>query len=157
MVKLEDAAILEQSANDEYHHPLPQKHTEDGRMIYLSRNNFGILLKPMGVIQITDFDLSVRGDVPQSSAIQAEVLRAPEVILDAGYTYAADIWSLGVMVQGCSRWIETLLTGFIRSYGTCSRAETSLARRIERVLIGTTTLCTWPISLRSVALLRKNS
>ena len=31
--------------------------------------------------------------------IQAEVYRAPEVILDVGFTYSEDIWSLGVMVR----------------------------------------------------------
>lgn len=45
-----------------------------------------------------DFDQSVHGDRPNSGFIQAEVYRAPEVILDACYSYSADIWSLGVMV-----------------------------------------------------------
>ncbi|KAJ5502977.1 hypothetical protein N7463_005851 [Penicillium fimorum] len=31
-------------------------------------------------------------------SIQTEIYRAPEVILDAGYPYSADIWSLGVML-----------------------------------------------------------
>lgn len=97
MVKLEDMSILERDAKDEYSNPLPQKHTED-RTIYLSRNNYGRLLKPVGTVQITDFDLSVLGDVPRSGSIQAEIYRAPEVILGAGYSYAADIWNLGVMV-----------------------------------------------------------
>lgn len=97
MVKFEDTSILERDARDEYDHPLPQKHV-DGRIIYLSRNNYGQPKTPTGVIQITDFDLSVLGNVPRTGCIQAEVYRAPEVILDAGYSYSADIWSLGVMV-----------------------------------------------------------
>lgn len=54
------------------------------------------------MIEITDFDLAVRGDSPDSArdgCIQAEVYRAPEVILDKRYSYSADIWSLGVMVH----------------------------------------------------------
>jgi serine/threonine-protein kinase SRPK3 len=98
MVKIEDPSILERDARDEYDHPLPQKHA-DGRTIYLSRNNYGQLSVPTGIVQIVDFDLSVLGDMPRSGCIQAEIYRAPEVILDAGYTYSADIWSLGVMVR----------------------------------------------------------
>lgn len=41
-----------------------------------------------------DFDSSVRGEGLHNGCIQAEVYRAPEVILDAGYSYSADIWSL---------------------------------------------------------------
>lgn len=97
MVKIEDPTILERDVRDEYDHPLPQKHIH-GRILYLSRNNYGKLSRPTGVIQITDFNLSVLGNIPHSGCIQAEIYRAPEVILDAGYTYSADIWSLGVMV-----------------------------------------------------------
>lgn len=98
MVKLEDSAILDRDVRDEYDHPLPQKHV-DGRVLYLSRNNYGRPAVPTGVVQITDFDLSVLGNRPHSGCIQAEIYRAPEVILDAGYSYSADIWSLGVMVR----------------------------------------------------------
>ncbi|KAE8344981.1 kinase-like domain-containing protein [Aspergillus arachidicola] len=90
--------IPEESAKDEYKDPLPQKTCSDGRTIYLSRNNYGPTLKTTGIIAITDFDLSVPGDRPNSGCIQAEIYRAPEVILDAGFTYSADIWSLGVML-----------------------------------------------------------
>jgi serine/threonine-protein kinase SRPK3 len=38
------------------------------------------------MIQITEFDLSVRGDRLNRGCIQAEMHRAPEVILDAGYS-----------------------------------------------------------------------
>lgn len=99
MVKIEDQSILDRDVQDEFHNPLPQKRCSDGRTIYLSRNNYGQPLATTGIIRITDFDLSVRGDVPNSGCIQAEVYRAPEVIVDAGYTYSADIWSLGVMVN----------------------------------------------------------
>ncbi|PWY62164.1 kinase-like protein [Aspergillus eucalypticola CBS 122712] len=92
-----DSSILAKDAEDEYKNPLPQKTYHDGRTIYLSRNNYGLTSKTTGMIQITGFDLSVRGDRPNFGCIQAEIYRAPEVILDAGYSYSADIWNLGVM------------------------------------------------------------
>ena len=98
MVKIEDPSILAKDAEDEYKNPLPQKTYQDGRTIYLSRNNYGLTSKTTGMTQITDFDLSVRGDRPNFGCIQAEIYRAPEVFLDAGYSYSADIWNLGVMV-----------------------------------------------------------
>ncbi|RSL67614.1 hypothetical protein CEP53_002903 [Fusarium sp. AF-6] len=99
MVKIEDASIFDRDAKDEYENPLPQKHL-DGCTIYLSRNNYGPLAKPTGVIQVVDFDLSVRTTPGQihTGAIQGEIYRAPEVILNAGYNYSTDIWSLGVML-----------------------------------------------------------
>ncbi|GFN16452.1 kinase-like protein [Aspergillus tubingensis] len=98
MVKIEDPSILAKDAEDEYKNPLPQKTYHDGRTIYLSRNNYGLTSKTTGMTQITDFDLSVRGDRPNFGCIQAEIYRAPEVILDAGYSYSADIWNLGMML-----------------------------------------------------------
>ncbi|XHG05886.1 hypothetical protein AWENTII_009100 [Aspergillus wentii] len=98
MVKIEDPSILKDAARDEFQDPLPQKVYDDGRTIYLSRNNFGPPRGITGIVRITDFDRAVRGDQPNSGCIQAEVYRAPEVILDAGYSYSADIWSLGVML-----------------------------------------------------------
>ncbi|EGC40824.1 protein kinase [Histoplasma capsulatum var. duboisii H88] len=98
MVKLEDPSLLEEAAADEFKNPLPQKVYPDGRTIYLARNNYGPPRSTAGIIRIVDFDQSVRGDKPNSGCIQAEVYRPPEVILDAGYSYSADIWSLGVML-----------------------------------------------------------
>jgi serine/threonine protein kinase len=98
MVRLEDRELLSQIARDEYENPLPQKHCNDGRIVYLSRKNYGPLKDIIGLVEITDFDLAVQGDFTHDGCIQAEIYRAPEVILDKGYTYSADIWSLGVML-----------------------------------------------------------
>ncbi|KAL2049463.1 hypothetical protein ABVK25_010258 [Lepraria finkii] len=97
MVRCEDKSILERDARDEFKHPLPQKKYDD-RTIYLSRNNYGQPTSVTGIVSITDFGLSVRGDVSNNGCIQAEVYRAPEVILEAGWTYSADIWNLGVLL-----------------------------------------------------------
>ncbi|KFG77760.1 hypothetical protein MANI_025646 [Metarhizium anisopliae] len=97
LVKIEDPAILDRDARDEYLNPLPQKITDNG-IIYLSRNDYGQFSKPTGIIQITDFGSSVSGKIPHFGCIQADSYRAPEVILDGGYSYSADIWSLGVMI-----------------------------------------------------------
>jgi serine/threonine-protein kinase SRPK3 len=97
MVRLEHKSILEEDARDEFNNPLPQKICDD-RTIYLSRNNYGQPRLVTGIVSITDFGLSVRGAGPHNGCIQAEPYRAPEVILDAGWTYSSDIWNLGVMV-----------------------------------------------------------
>lgn len=98
-MKLENTEILAKDAADEFQHPLPQKLCAD-RTIYLSRNNYG---QPSadsfsGIVNITDFGYSVMGSDIHYGPIQAESYRAPEVVLDAGFTYSADIWNLGVMV-----------------------------------------------------------
>ncbi|KAK3707586.1 hypothetical protein LTR37_012081 [Vermiconidia calcicola] len=97
MVRFEDPTLLKRDGQDEYYHPLPRKH-KDGRIIYLSRNNYGVFTRPSGIVQITDFDLAVSGDTPRSGCISADIYRAPEAILETGYSYSADIWSLGVML-----------------------------------------------------------
>ena len=98
MIRVEDTGVLTQSAHDEHDRPYPQSHKGD-RIIYLPRNNYGRPTKAIGIIQITDFDLSRRGNIAQNRCIQVDVYRAPEVILGAGYSYAADIWNLGVLVR----------------------------------------------------------
>ncbi|KFH43018.1 hypothetical protein ACRE_062420 [Hapsidospora chrysogenum ATCC 11550] len=67
--------------------PLPHEQCEDGHIMYLSRNNYGRLKESAGVVQITDFGLAVPGDeTSPMDCSQAEVYRALEVILGAGYT-----------------------------------------------------------------------
>ncbi|CCT74899.1 probable dis1-suppressing protein kinase dsk1 [Fusarium fujikuroi IMI 58289] len=100
MIRIEDPKMFEKDAIEEYNNPLPEKQLDD-RIIYLSRNNFGPLSRPTGIIQLVDFDLAVRSTPGKLhyGAIQGEKYRAPEVILNSGYSYSADIWSLGVMLS----------------------------------------------------------
>ena len=116
MVKLEDDSILRDSARDEYEHPLPQKACEDGRT--------------------TDFDCAVRGDQPNNNCIQAGIYRAPEVIVDAGFPYNAEICVLGVMVCCLSCisadwWLNTA-----HSFGIYSKERNfSLLEMIPKMMI----------------------
>ncbi|KAJ4129205.1 hypothetical protein NW768_007740 [Fusarium equiseti] len=82
MMTTEDANVFGQSAKDEF-----------------SRKVFGPLERP-GIIQISDFDTSsrTRPDKVNMGPVGAKIFRAPEIILNAGYTYPADIWSLGTML-----------------------------------------------------------
>ena len=98
MVRAEKPEIFERDVRDECSNPIPQKHVED-HIIYMSRNNYGRPPTPTVVVQIVDFDLAVRGGEVRFGCIQADSYRAPEVILECGYTYSADIWNLGVMVS----------------------------------------------------------
>lgn len=97
MVRLQDEAILHKDAH-EFLQPLPQKQYPD-RTIYLSRNNYGHPSSVLGLVAIADFGDAVWGHGPHYGCIQAEPYRVPEVILNVGWSYSADIWSLGVMVQ----------------------------------------------------------
>ena len=79
----------------------PSPYKEDGdNIIYASRIFRSYLATPSG-LKIVDFGSAVRGDVaqPHNHPIQPLLLRAPEVILQAGWSYSADIWNLGAMVS----------------------------------------------------------
>lgn len=89
-----------------------RKATADGRLIYLSHNDFGHIRfvegepSPINNIcpKIADFGQAQRGDVdePRIMPIQADPFRAPEVILGTGWSYSADIYNLGAMVSASS-------------------------------------------------------
>ncbi|KAF8903368.1 kinase-like domain-containing protein [Gymnopilus junonius] len=100
LVGLESLSVLEQVARDEVEEPSPHKDLED-RTIYLPRNDFGDPESGPGKPVLTDFDIAVSGDVshPLLHLIQPDSYRAPEVVLGAPWSYSADIWNVGIMVN----------------------------------------------------------
>ncbi|KAL4879899.1 kinase-like domain-containing protein [Aspergillus karnatakaensis] len=68
----------------------------DGRTIYTSRELR--MSKNLGPPVLCDFGPAVLGDEKHSEDIQPDIYRAPEVILEAEWTYSVDIWSAGCMV-----------------------------------------------------------
>ena len=78
---------------------MPRK-VKDGRLIYLSHNDFGPLKSNLMLPKVVDFGLAQLGDQkePLSHPIQPPLYHAPEVLLGTSWTYSADIWNLGVLV-----------------------------------------------------------
>lgn len=75
---------------------------EDGRITYLSQNDFGPLQGSRLLPKLADFDLAFPGLVGNQghlSAIQSHRFRAPEVILGCPWSYSADIWNFGLLVR----------------------------------------------------------
>ncbi|RAL06511.1 putative protein kinase [Aspergillus homomorphus CBS 101889] len=97
LMSLRDPSVLENVTWDEVYEPLPQKHLDD-RIIYLSRNYFGLEVGNLGRPVITDFGLAVDGSRIHNHVIQPDEYRAPEVIIGAGWDYSVDIWNLGVLI-----------------------------------------------------------
>ena len=100
MIGLESNAVLDEPASEERSSPSAYK-TDRGRYIYLRRNLGGLKGAP-GLPKIGDLGSAVWGHYKtHNHAIQPNLLRSPEVILGAEWSYSADIWNLGVMVSGC--------------------------------------------------------
>ncbi|KAL9099213.1 MAG: hypothetical protein Q9163_005256 [Psora crenata] len=98
MMGFEDPSVVESFARAQPKNPMPRK-VQDGRVIYLSHNNFGPLKSSNVLPKISDFGLAQYGkNELQRHPIQPDHYRAPEVILGAGWTYSADIWNLGVLM-----------------------------------------------------------
>lgn len=75
--------------------------TINGYNLYRSVN-FGIPAR-FGRPILCDFSLARDGRVKHNHDIQPDPYRAPEVILEVPWGYAADIWNVGVMVSSLAR------------------------------------------------------
>ena len=100
MVGIERHTFSHELVKAEAGKPLPEKHLDD-RITYTSRHDFkreftGNIMRAV----IMDFEKAVDGDArPQyHHMIQTNGYQASEVILGAGWSYSADVWSLDVVV-----------------------------------------------------------
>ncbi|KAK0384662.1 hypothetical protein NLU13_8748 [Sarocladium strictum] len=99
MLPFEDLTVLNDYVREQEAHPAPFEERR-GRPVYHSRPDFGRLRKGVGFVKLTDFGLSVRGDASRKyyHDIQPLEYTAPEVMLQAGWSYSADIWNLGLVL-----------------------------------------------------------
>ncbi|KID96140.1 protein kinase domain protein, partial [Metarhizium majus ARSEF 297] len=100
MLPFEDPTVLYDHVREQEANPAPFKERR-GRPVYQSRPDFSPSRKGgVGFVKLTDFGLAVRGDVSAKSHhdIQPLEYNAPEVMLQAGWSYSADIWNLGLVL-----------------------------------------------------------
>ncbi|KAG4262416.1 CMGC/SRPK protein kinase [Fusarium proliferatum] len=95
MFGIYDDSVFTAFEQEEQSEPTPRKEV-DGRTIYISRE----LRKPKdyGAPVLCDFGSAVVGDVEHCEDIQPDIYRAPEVILEAPWSYKVDIWNAGCMI-----------------------------------------------------------
>ncbi|EXJ96109.1 CMGC/SRPK protein kinase [Capronia coronata CBS 617.96] len=101
MMGLGDPSVLDRFVQHELEHPSPRKMPDHhGRIIYTSCSDFGEAPSDAVIesAKITDIGLAQWGDVKNTRPIQSNAFMAPEVILQCGWSYPADIWNLGVML-----------------------------------------------------------
>lgn len=96
MIRLEDRSVIQELLRRAAKTPLPQKQLAD-RIIYRSMQ-FGPLQK-IELPVLADFGQARLGDGVHFDDIQPRAYRAPEVILNAGFSYSADIWNVGCLVS----------------------------------------------------------
>ncbi|RDW90045.1 uncharacterized protein DSM5745_01820 [Aspergillus mulundensis] len=91
-----DDGPFKQFEQEELQNPSPRKE-EDGQTIYLSRE---LAMQPgkLGAPVLCDFGSAATGDVEHYEDIQPEQYRAPEVIIEAPWSYSVDIWNVGCMI-----------------------------------------------------------
>ena len=96
LLGIADDSVFAKYGEDELHDPCPRKEVE-GRIIYTTRELS--MPKDQDVPVLCDFGAALPGGVEHLEDIQPDIYRAPEVILESGWTYSADIWNVGCMVR----------------------------------------------------------
>lgn len=97
MFGIEDDSVFTAFEEQELLEPSPRKLMDGDRIIYVSRELQ--MPKKWGLPVLCDFGSAVPGDMEHSEDVQPDIYRAPEVILEAPWSYEIDIWNAGCMVS----------------------------------------------------------
>ncbi|KAM5508252.1 magnesium ion transporter [Microsporum canis] len=130
MFNIADDSVFSDFEERELQTPSPRKEV-DGNTIYVSRELR--MPKEMGPPVLCDFGSAMPGDIEHSEDIQPNIYRAPEVILEAPWTYSVDIWNVGCMIWDIFEG-TSLFTGHDNEFQTY-RSRAHLAEMIS--LLGT--------------------
>ncbi|CAH0046049.1 unnamed protein product [Clonostachys solani] len=102
MMTIENDVVLADYVNCQSKAPQSRHiRREDGRVTYLSQDDFGPLRGSRLLPELADFNLcfpGLDGGVGHLSAIQSHRFRAPEVLLGCPWSYSADIWNFGLLM-----------------------------------------------------------
>ncbi|KAK0754519.1 kinase-like domain-containing protein [Schizothecium vesticola] len=96
MFGIEDDSVFAVFEDQELLDPSARKLVDGDRTIYMSRELQ--MPKKWGAPVLCDFGSAVPGDMEHSEDVQPDVYRAPEVILEAPWSYQIDIWNAGCMI-----------------------------------------------------------
>ncbi|KAI9677025.1 MAG: hypothetical protein M1817_006864 [Caeruleum heppii] len=98
MLTIEDETMLADFEQAEREDPCPRKVVDTNRTIYASRD----LRRPRdhawGHPVLCDFGEARIGSSHQHEEIQPEIYKAPEVIMETGWSHSVDIWNTGCMI-----------------------------------------------------------
>ena len=137
MLGIEDDSVLTAFEEQEMRDPSPRK-LVDGRTIYLTRELQ--ISKGWGAPVLCDFGSAVLGNTEHMEDIQPNIYRAPEVILEAPWSYQVDIWNTGCMVRIRSANVgleisraDSCLPSVFPRYGTSLREVISSQATIRSV------------------------
>jgi serine/threonine protein kinase len=96
MFGIADDSVFSDFEERELETPSPRKEL-NRRTIYVSRELR--MPRKWGAPVLCDFGSAMPGGIEHFEDVQPNIYRAPEVILEAPWTYSVDIWNVGCMVR----------------------------------------------------------
>lgn len=93
---MDDKSVLDDLVNTELSRA-PAHKVKNGVTVYASR---GFQMpKTIGMLLLGDIGEAISGHTTRCHDAQPAIYRAPEVMLEADWSYPVNIWNLGVMVS----------------------------------------------------------